>query len=304
MALTGHLVFSTLHTNDAASGITRLIDIGVEPYLVVSSVQAFIAQRLIRLVCPDCKYEDVKAPQELKEIIAKELGLKSIQEAKVYRGKGCPNCNFTGFFGRTAIYEMLLIDEVMKDLVLKKTPSGAISKVAVSRGMRTLRQDGWHKTISGLTTPEEVMRVTSAQEAVAARKEAVVPLHDSTEDKMHRSLMLDKRVYPRLSAKINLHYRIFASQEELIKEGFQPEQFSVTTNISAGGVLFFSNEPLPVSAIIELKIDLPDGEEAIACLGRVIRVESTGQEHTYNIAVCFLDITGAERARLNKFTES
>jgi type II secretory ATPase GspE/PulE/Tfp pilus assembly ATPase PilB-like protein len=303
VALTGHLVFSTLHTNDAASGITRLIDIGVEPYLVSSSVQAFIAQRLIRLICPDCKYEDEKAPLELKEIIAKELGLKSMHEVKVYRGKGCPNCNFTGFFGRTAIYEILPIDELIKDLILKKTPSGSINRVAISRGMRTLRQDGWHKTISGFTTPEEVMRVTSVQEQPLAKLESI-PHEYKFSDDVHRPLVLDKRVYPRLDTKVNLHYTIFDSEEALVKAGFKPEQFSVTKNISAGGVLFFSNGPLPVSAIIELKMDLPDGEGPIDCLARVVRVEEAGEVHLYNIGVCFLDITGAERARLNKFIEA
>lgn len=303
VALTGHLVFSTLHTNDAASGITRLIDIGVEPYLVSSSVQAFIAQRLIRLICPDCKYEDEKAPLELKEIIAKELGLKSLHEVKIYRGKGCPSCNFTGFFGRTAIYEILLIDESIKDLILKKTPSGTIGRAAISRGMRTLRQDGWHKTISGFTTPEEVMRVTSAQEQPATKHDTIAQEYKISDD-VHRPLVLDKRVYPRLDTKINLHYTIFDSQEALVKAGFKPEQFSVSKNISAGGVLFFSNEPLPVSAILELKMELPDGEGSIDCLARVVRVEEAGQEHLYNIAVCFLDITGAQRGRLNKFIES
>jgi len=303
VALTGHLVFSTLHTNDAASGITRLIDIGVEPYLVSSSVQAFIAQRLIRLICPDCKYEDEKAPPELKEIIAKELGLKSSRDVKTYRGKGCPNCNFTGFFGRTAIYEILLVDESIKDLIVKKAPTGTINKLAIARGMRTLRQDGWNKTIAGLTTPEEVMRVTSAQEQPVSRPEGL-PREYKFSDDVHRPLVLDKRIYTRLDAKVNLHYTLFDSEESLVKAGFKPEQFSVTKNISAGGVLFFSNEPLPVSSIIELKMDLPDGEEAISCLGRVVRVEEAGQEHLYNIGICFLDITGAERARLNKFIES
>jgi Tfp pilus assembly pilus retraction ATPase PilT len=303
VALTGHLVFSTLHTNDAASGITRLIDIGVEPYLVSSSVQAFIAQRLIRLNCPHCKYEDEKAPLELKEIIAKELGLKSMHDVKIYRGKGCPNCNFTGFFGRTAIYEFLTVDESIKDLILRKAPSGAINRTAVSKGMRTLRQDGWNKTISGLTTPEEVMRVTSVAEQPLTRPESP-PQEYKFSDDVHRPLVLDKRIYPRLDTRVNLHFTIFDSEESLVKAGFKPEQFSVTKNISAGGLLFFSNDPLPVSAIIELNMDLPDGEGSIGCLARVVRVEEAGQEHLYNVGVCFLDITGAERARLNKFIDA
>ena len=168
VALTGHLVFSTLHTNDAASGITRLVDIGVEPYLVSSSVEAFIAQRLLRVLCADCKYEDTRAPLELRELIAKDLRI-SVQEVKVYRAKGCNNCNGTGFFGRIAIYEILLADETIKDLILKKTPSNQIKKVALAQGMRTLRQDGWQKVIAGITTPEEVMKVTPAQELKAVK---------------------------------------------------------------------------------------------------------------------------------------
>jgi hypothetical protein len=191
----------------------------------------------------------------------------------------------------------------MKDLILKKAPSGSINRAAISRGMRTLRQDGWHKTISGFTTPEEVMRVTSVAEQPPAKHESM-PQEYKFGDDVHRSLVLDKRVYPRLDTRVNLHYTIFDSQEALVKAGFKPEQFSVTKNISAGGVLFFSNESLPVSAIIELKMELPDGEGSIDCLARVVRVEEAGQENLYNIGVCFLDITGAERARLNKFIES
>ncbi|MDD5255446.1 MAG: ATPase, T2SS/T4P/T4SS family, partial [Candidatus Omnitrophica bacterium] len=203
VALTGHLVFSTLHTNDAASGITRLIDIGVEPYLVVSSVEAFIAQRLIRLICPDCKYEDESAPVELKSQIAQEMGLKSIEEVKIYRGKGCPSCNFTGFFGRTAIYEILLIDEEIKDMILKKAPPGQIKKFALSKGMRTLRQDGWYKTISGITTPEEVMKVTSLDEG--AKTTADLPAAPSGE----RGIVFEpqehgRRIYRRLHSTVNL----------------------------------------------------------------------------------------------------
>jgi type II secretory ATPase GspE/PulE/Tfp pilus assembly ATPase PilB-like protein len=305
VALTGHLVFSTLHTNDAASAITRLIDIGVEPYLVSSSVEAFIAQRLIRLVCPECRFEDDKAPIELRELIARELGLKSVAEVKIFRGKGCPGCNFTGFFGRTAIYEILLVDEAIKDLVLKKIPSGMIGKTAIARGMHTLRQDGWQKTISGLTTPEEVMRVTSVAEHGHAEKRIdIYPAYKYTQDEVHQPLRLDKRAYMRLDTKINLHYKVFKSQEDLTKEGYPPEQFSVTHNLSAGGLLFFANEPLPIGTIVELKIELLDGEESIESLARIVRIEETDEVNKYEMAVCFLDITSAEKARLNKYIDT
>lgn len=311
VALTGHLVFSTLHTNDAASGITRLLDIGVEPYLLASSVEAFIAQRLIRVICPDCKTEDKQAPTELKDLIARDLELKSIDEVKIFKGKGCSNCNFTGFLGRTAIYEILLIDEAIKELILKKTSSSQIKKVALSKGMRTLRQDGWGKVIAGLTTPEEVMKVTSAEAGIEIETEKTTIL----------PFALEKRVYQRLNNKVNLWYKVFKSKEDLfqspleskialkeeqglLKRGFQPTQFNVTKNISAGGLLFVSSEPLLIDSILELKIELPDDQRPTECLSRVVRVEEIEEGKNYDIAVCLLDITGAERTRLNKYVET
>ncbi len=304
VALTGHLVFSTLHTNDAASGITRLMDIGVETYLIASSIEAFIAQRLIRVICPDCKYEDEKSPPELKELIARDLQLKSIEEVRIFRGKGCPNCNFTGFFGRTAIYEILLLDEEIKDLVLKKATSNQIKNLALSKGMRTLRQDGWHKITSGLTTPEEVMKVTSAEEEPSPEKRQL-PIYPDYLKEMNSapSGIDEKRAYRRLDSKVNLRYKVFKSPQDLLKRGFSPEQLSVTKNISAGGLLFFSDEPLGIGSILELKIELPNGEEPIECLVRVVRIEQA-EEKNYYLAVCFLDITGAERTRLNRFIET
>ena len=314
VALTGHLVFSTLHTNDAASGITRLIDIGVEPYLLASSVEAFIAQRLIRVICLDCKYEDKTIPEELKEMIARDIELKSKEEVKIFRGKGCPNCNFTGFFGRTAIYEILVVDEAIKGLILKKTTSNQIKKVALSRGMRTLRQDGWQKVIAGITTPEEVMKVTSAEEQLDLEKKAQVFSSGLFPDDTSGSRLCreketntpppgwtEKRSYQHLNSKVNLRYKVFKSQGELLRRGFTPEQLSVTKDISAGGLLFFSDEVLPIGSILELNLELPNGQESIECLARVVRVEEIEEEKNYHIAVCFLDIAGAQRARLNRY---
>ncbi|MFA6216160.1 MAG: ATPase, T2SS/T4P/T4SS family [Candidatus Omnitrophota bacterium] len=304
VALTGHLVFSTLHTNDAASGITRLVDIGLEPYLVASSVEAFIAQRLIRLICLDCKYEQMDIPEELKETIVLDLALKSKDEVRVFRGRGCANCNFTGFWGRTAIYEILLIDDTVKDLILNKSSAGQIKKFAVSRGMRTLRQDGWQKTIQGLTTPEEVMNVTSAEEHFHLQ-EGVQDAYggDSLRREMEKPSDADKRVYSRLNSRVNLRYKIFQSQEELMKQGYTAEQLSVTTNISAGGLTFGSVEMIPAGAYLELMIELPDNDAPIECLAKVIRSQETQTEHVYNVAICFLDMTGVQRARLDKYIE-
>jgi general secretion pathway protein E/type IV pilus assembly protein PilB len=162
-AMTGHLVFSTLHTNDAVGGITRLLDMDVEPFLLASVVKAFIAQRLVRTICPDC-IEMVDYPRDyLAEIglPVKELG------ASFQRGAGCDQCRHTGYQGRAAIYEICLITEPMRKLVMKKRDGGELKQCAIAEGMETLRQDGWRRVAQGKTTIEEVVRVTQTDEVMA-----------------------------------------------------------------------------------------------------------------------------------------
>ncbi len=161
VALTGHLVFSTLHTNDAAGGVTRLLDMGVEPFLVSSAVECFIAQRLVRVICSNCKREFKPDKEVLKELGVSKIDLSSI---KIYEGKGCESCRYTGYKGRTAIYEILVVDEPIRDLILKRASSDQVKRKALSLGMRTLRQDGWEKIMMGITTPSEVIRVTQQEE--------------------------------------------------------------------------------------------------------------------------------------------
>ena len=156
-SLTGHLVFSTLHTNDAASAVTRLIDMGIEPFLVTSSIIAIIAQRLVRLLCPHCK--EVYVPDE--ETL-NNLGLdKSVLQNNIfYRKKGCNLCMQTGFRGRTAIFEIMIVDDQIKRLILKTSDANQINELALKRGMITLQKDGIDKVLAGITTTEEVLRVT------------------------------------------------------------------------------------------------------------------------------------------------
>ena len=161
-SLTGHLVLSTLHTNDAAGAVTRLVDMGVEPFLVSSSLECLIAQRLVRLICPDCK-----TPVKIPESAFKDFNLPGKEkETRVYNGKGCPACKFSGYRGRTGIYEIIPMNETIREMVIQKASSQQIKKKAVEMGMRTLRQDGWLKIAGGLTTIEEVMRVTQQEEVV------------------------------------------------------------------------------------------------------------------------------------------
>lgn len=159
-ALTGHLVFSSLHTNDAASAVTRLVDMGVEPYLVASSVQAFVAQRLVRVICAQCREADAAPLTEIRQDIGQSLGLADNREVKIFKGRGCDHCNGTGYYGRTAIYEILMVDEAIRSAVLDRARVEDIQRIAVKNGMRTLRQDGWMNVIQGITTPAEVMNVT------------------------------------------------------------------------------------------------------------------------------------------------
>ena len=159
-ALTGHLVFSTLHTNDAAGAITRLIDMGIEPFLVSSSLEAIIAQRLVRTVCPACKEQYRPDAEMLRNIGFPEDKLAT----KFYRGRGCDECRFTGYRGRKGIFEILVMNEAMRPLIIERTSSSTLKQAACAKGMRTLREDGWAKVCAGISTVEEVARVTQEDE--------------------------------------------------------------------------------------------------------------------------------------------
>jgi general secretion pathway protein E len=156
-ALTGHLVFSTLHTNDAIGGITRLFDMGIEPFLVANSVRAFIAQRLVRVLCPYCKKR-----AEYPGGYLKRIGFPLESAGTVLAAVGCEACRATGYQGRAAIYEICLVSARLQDLITQNKPASILRAVAVEEGMVPLRQYGWNKVIAGFTTIEEVVRVTAA----------------------------------------------------------------------------------------------------------------------------------------------
>ncbi|MFT5700781.1 MAG: general secretion pathway protein E [Desulforhopalus sp.] len=156
-ALTGHLVFSTLHTNDSAGAITRLRDMGIEPFLIASSVNAILAQRLVRIICEHCKEEYTPAPEMLEKI---GLGGAEYKDQKVFRGRGCAKCHSTGFKGRRGIFELLHMTQDMKALVLQTSDANQIRQRAIENGMVTLQQAGAEKVLQGLTTIEEVYRVS------------------------------------------------------------------------------------------------------------------------------------------------
>jgi len=156
-ALTGHLVFSSLHTNDAAGAASRLIDMGVEPFLIASSVSGIVAQRLVRMICEHCR-KPFKAPAELLS----GLGINAAS-ATFYRGEGCPACKNTGYKGRLGLFELMEITDAIRGLIVSKASSAVIKAEAAKSGSRTLRQEGLLKAAAGITTIEEVLRVTMSE---------------------------------------------------------------------------------------------------------------------------------------------
>jgi len=162
-SLTGHLVFSTLHTNDAPGAVTRLVDMGVEPYLVASSLEAVLAQRLVRVICPDCA-----EPYEPSEPEALKATFHCEAPELLHRGAGCRRCQGTGYYGRTGVFELMAITEQVRSLILRRASTGQIRAAALAEGMCSLRQDGWRHVLAGKSTVEEVLRVTKDEQLRAA----------------------------------------------------------------------------------------------------------------------------------------
>jgi len=216
VALTGHLILSTLHTNDAASGATRLIDIGIEPYLVASGVEAFVAQRLVRVICSGCKTEVTNVDPEIKRNISSATGTE-VKDVKVYTGSGCEDCSSTGFYGRTAIYEILSVDSDIKRMIAEKASSADIKRKAVEKGMKTLLQDGWRKVLEGITTPEEVLNVCQDIEMISfdSGKEDETDSEQvlSEEEESAAVAEENRRVYMRVPIQVPLQYRLLEKGE-------------------------------------------------------------------------------------------
>lgn len=159
-ALTGHLVFSTVHTNSAPATITRLIDMGIEPFLVSSSIIGVLAQRLVRRICPDCRKSYQPHPEQLRELGIKEVSFRKL-DRRFFRGDGCDNCRQTGYRGRIGIHELLVMSEGVKNTILESSDSDTIKKQGLKEKMITLRRDGVNKILHGLTTVEEILSITS-----------------------------------------------------------------------------------------------------------------------------------------------
>ena len=155
-SLTGHLVFSTLHTNDASSAATRLLDMGLEPFLVTSTLEGAMAQRLVRTICPNCKESYEPDPEKLPPDLEIEPG------APLFRGAGCRKCRGTGYYGRTGLFELMVLDDAIREKIMARSPTSEVLAAARAAGLKLLREDGWNKVRLGITTPDEVIRSTKA----------------------------------------------------------------------------------------------------------------------------------------------
>ncbi len=263
-ALTGHLILSTLHTNDAASGVTRLLDIGVEPYLIASSVVAFIAQRLMRMICPYCKTEDQRVSPEVKKLIENEYGIPQ-EDIRIFRGSGCEQCSQTGFRGRIAIHEVLPLTEGIRKIIMDRMPAESIKTEAVRQGMTTLRYGGWEKVLSGITTPEEVLETTEEDEPELLASEAgrdsskevrsaVVKIEDKLPGALAPALRpagkspdfqyINLRKFQRIAIDIPLIFRIIDYKERMPLTPQAKTELALlefkghVRDISAGGIYF------------------------------------------------------------------
>jgi type IV pilus assembly protein PilB len=156
-SLTGHLVFSTLHTNDAPSSIARLLDLGLEPFLVTATLEAIVAQRLVRRICPNCKTEFSPSEEMLMELALKP---EDVGDRLFHYGRGCDYCNNTGYRGRLGLYEIMVMDDHLRELVMRHASSNLLRQEAIKRGMRTLREAGLASIFDGITTIEEVVKET------------------------------------------------------------------------------------------------------------------------------------------------
>ncbi len=315
-ALTGHLVFSTLHTNDASSGVTRLIDMGVEPYLVVSSVESFVAQRLVRVICPRCKEEAHESVDGFKKEIAKSLSLPKTQDIKIYKGRGCDYCNQTGYYGRVAIYEILMINDALRAAIIEKPRADHIKEMAIKQGMRTLRQNGWSAVINGVTTPEEVINVTvrddefedlNKEEENEQASNVRAPSFEVSSKEKESQIKEDSESRKSLRHKcaIMIRYQRLKdtgdSKGAVTTEGIEHPAWA--KDISAAGLSFISKQMIPLGTTLALKIQLNPAQRGLVCFGKVTRLEEDDTDQVYRLAIVFEGIAQRDADIINCFIE-
>lgn len=320
-ALTGHLVFSTLHTNDAASGITRLIDMGVEPYLVSSSVEAFVAQRLVRVICPKCKIPDPEPIAGIKEEVIRSLCLNADEEIVIYKGAGCDYCNHTGYYGRMAVYEILMLNDAIRAAILDKPRSDYIKRIAIDEGLITLRQNGWKAVADGLTTPEEVLNVTVKDDESFLKKD-VNKKKVKNEDRESMSILSDfhlknlkttllnnseEEEQQRDSHRARLPLKILYStihKDEPISNPISDDVIqypAVCDNISIGGICLMTQNKLEIGQVISVEFELPQVEKPIQCFAEVCRVSPHEYSSKFKVGAFFLNLEESIKGLIHNF---
>jgi hypothetical protein len=310
--------------------------------LVASSVEAFIAQRLVRVICPHCKEVDSEPMEDIRREMAQALGNVDPDDITIYRGRGCDQCNQTGYRGRTAIYEILELTESIRSAILEKPRAEHIKQIALREGMTTLRQDGWKNVIAGVTTPMEVMNVTVKETQVSRVLDAVrrdrskaFKSHEPIEraalkpketaylnpkKKLPSSLkktpeglpasakkaLYEFRAYPRVMEEVKVSYIVTQPDKEdpTILHTLDKESTGVTRDVSAGGLKFAAPEMISVGTILEFKIFLEADSEPIECLAKVCRIEEDNMSKSFLVSIYFMDITSLERTRLSHFVKS
>jgi hypothetical protein len=293
---------------------------GVGPYLITSSVEAFIAQRLVRLICPKCKAEDKDPAFGLKKEIAASLHLKDTTGIRLYKGKGCDYCNRTGYYGRVAIYEILVMNDAIRAAILDKPRSDYIKRVAMEQGLVTLRQNGWKAVLEGITTPSEIMNVTASDAPLQDYDSHKAPLWNmdpvksiqkvaqmriKKSQKWEEKNTYDSRSYPRIFEPVEIRYRLLKTDPNdanyMLSDNV--EYKTVAEDISAGGLRFRSKGAFPVGAILDLRIQLGDGKKSIDCLARVCRMEEDELNNIYTVVNYYLDLSSKDKVSISKFVE-
>ena len=296
---------------------------GVEPYLVASSVEAFVAQRLIRVICPHCKEENTDPLPGIKKEMAASLKLDINEEIKIYRGKGCKTCNYTGYYGRKAIYEILTLNDSIRAAIIEKPRSDYIKRIACREGLVTLRQNGWRVVLDGMTTPDEVLNVsvkddeyddTQKEETVSSggqklpleqNKEVRIGRKPNARDEWISKNKYESRSYPRTFVPVEIRYQVVKRDPNdanfLVPEGM--EYATKTYNISAAGLSFVSKTAIPIGTMLEVKLQLGEEQKKIVFLAKVCRIEEDNIKNQVTIVNYYLDITSADKAAINKFVE-
>ncbi|MBN1872527.1 MAG: Flp pilus assembly complex ATPase component TadA [Candidatus Omnitrophica bacterium] len=307
-SFTGHLVLSSLHSNSAVASITRLNDIGIKPYMIVSSMRLIIAQRLVKIICPYCK-ERYNPEPRLLDLYANYIEKFNVTE--FYRGAGCEQCNFTGYAGRTAIFEMLKFTDPIKNLINHNAYENEILEEAMRQGLRPLIESGIAKIAEGITTLDELTKIDHEYETHESDREKTYDkfvdisklVKESESNGNNGNTVVDaaeRRRNRRIEKSFITRFKINGENDE---NGHSKITMISLRNLSAGGALFRNNCGIEKNKMLDMKINLPGYRVPISCLGKVIRTEREESSSMHEIGIMFMNIKQEERDSINKLVD-